>query len=211
MSRTNRPKRDGEADYYPTPAWCVHRLLEEVPLLGCGSTWLEPSAGDGAIVRAVGSWAGDRRPTWLTMDIRPDTSVDVHCDFLSSGVNAFNFFDVCITNPPYNQAQAFVEAAMECSRVVVMLLRLNWLGGQERAAFLRERPPSVFVLPNRPSFDGRGTDATEYGWFVWGLHDAPVLRVLATTPKEERFHRGFTPSMFSDPVPDLEQTDLFPS
>jgi hypothetical protein len=48
------------------------------------------------------------------------------------------------------------------------LLRLNWLGGQARAAWHRANPCDVYVLPRRPSFTGKGTDATEYAWMVWG-------------------------------------------
>ena len=40
-----------DRDYYPTPSWCVRALLETVDLPT--GTWLEPTAGDGAIIRAV--------------------------------------------------------------------------------------------------------------------------------------------------------------
>ena len=29
------------------------------------------------------------------------------------------------------------------------------------------KPDTLFVLSKRPSFDGNGTDMTEYAWFVW--------------------------------------------
>ena len=46
MSATNRGAVRNEHDFYPTPAWCVHRLLEAVPLPA--GRWLEPCVGDGA-------------------------------------------------------------------------------------------------------------------------------------------------------------------
>ncbi len=52
MSATNRGRQRSPADDHPTPEWCVRRLVEAVDLPG--SRWLEPAAGDGAIVRAVG-------------------------------------------------------------------------------------------------------------------------------------------------------------
>ena len=68
-----------------------------------------------------------------------------------------------------------------------MLLRLNWLGSEDRAAWLRRHPPSVYVLPNRPSFvEGGGTDATEYAWFIWGEGFGGTLSVLRATPKAVR-------------------------
>ena len=56
------------------------------------------------------------------------------------------------------------------------------------ADWMRENTPCVFILPNRPSFTGNGTDAAEYGWFVWSNGIKPVIRVLADTPREERRH-----------------------
>ena len=53
MSSINRATRPGWKDFYPTPAWCVGCLLEAVELPG--GTWLEPAAGRGAIVEAVGA------------------------------------------------------------------------------------------------------------------------------------------------------------
>lgn len=78
-------------------------------------------------------------------------------------------FSLVISNPPYGDAEKFVEHALKIGTEVCFLLRLNWLASKKRAAFHRAHPSDVFVLPKRPSFtdDGR-TDATEYAWFVWG-------------------------------------------
>jgi hypothetical protein len=61
---------------------------------------------------------------------------------------------------------------------VVMLLRINFLAGQDRACFMRVHTPSTYVAP-RPSFDGKGSDATEYGWFV--SDDCPPTVVILDT------------------------------
>ena len=64
----------GESENYPTPEWAVHRLLDtwEPP----GSVWLEPCAGEGAIISAVRSWcaAGEDRwnPKWEAVEIRSE-------------------------------------------------------------------------------------------------------------------------------------------
>lgn len=186
MSATGRSGERVEADYYPTPAWCVHRLLEAVRLPG--GAWLEPCVGDGAICKAV---ARDRTDVlWTTYDIRPDSCAATVGDFL--GVHSPDdrpWASVCLTNPPYSLAMEFVQHAMKHAHVVAMLLRLNFLGSEGRAEFFRAHPPSVYVLPNRPSFVNGRTDACEYAWFVWGLHPTPEIRVLATTPKSERCGR----------------------
>ena len=54
---------------------------------------------------------------------------------------------------------------------------------------MRAQEPDVYVLPNRPSFTGHGTDSCEYAWFVFGASRPKprgLVRVLATTPKEQR-------------------------
>ncbi|MFM2160786.1 MAG: hypothetical protein RLZZ383_298 [Pseudomonadota bacterium] len=102
--------------------------------------------------------------------------------------------DVVMTNPPYKDALAFVTWARTRANVTAMLLRLNFLGTAHRVGFLRAHPPDVFVLPDRPSFDGVGHDSIEYAWFVWRREAEPrdrgALAVLASTPLAERSWRA---------------------
>jgi hypothetical protein len=49
-----------------------------------------------------------------------------------------------------------------------MLLRINYLGSISRHEWWKENSPTALhVLSKRPSFTGKGTDATDYAWFVW--------------------------------------------
>ena len=189
MSATNRGGTRRDADYYPTPAWCVDRLLEAVDLPR--GEWLEPCAGDGAIMRAVDAqdWDDHHDMVWTTVDIREESGADIIADYLWMGCPELGDkrFDVAITNPPFGHAEEFVHASLARADIVVMLLRLSWLASERRAPFMRQNPPSVYVLPNRPSFTGDGsTDAADYGWFIWGLGGPPRLHVLRSTPPEER-------------------------
>jgi hypothetical protein len=175
VSATNRGGRRSPADYYATPEWCVRRLLEAVPLPG--GAWLEPAAGDGAIVRAVArsdvSW-----DLWELRDSEreslrrsaPGAAVAIG-DFLEAAKTdrlSGKRYAVAITNPPFRLAQSFIDTCLGCADTVVMLLRLNYLASQGRWHFMSAHTPDVYVLPNRPSFTGGGTDSIEYGWFVWG-------------------------------------------
>jgi len=173
-------------DAYSTPAWCVHRLLEAVDLPS--GRWLEPAVGEGAIVRAVNQARPDIQ--WTTCDIRPEVGAQHTLDFVAFGALASIAdeapWDVVITNPPYSQAALFVAQAWQVGRIVVMLLRLGWLSSARRAAMLRSRMPSVYVLPDRPSFTGNGSAPGDLAWMVWGLDEVPTIRLLATTPYEER-------------------------
>lgn len=192
MSATNRGAERRENDYYPTPAWCVHRLLDAIghrlPTVGW---WLEPAVGDGAIVRAVQTHGGRKTLPWVGLDIAPrvypNENLQVHrLDYLSLGP-AVSKYRVGITNPPFSLALPFAQRMTQDCGAAIMLTRLNWLAGAKRSAWLREHTPSVYVLPDRPSFTGDGsTDATDYAWMVWGLETTPTIQILATTPKGER-------------------------
>ena len=165
------------SDYYPTPAWCVHRLFDEVDLPG--GVWLEPAVGDGAIVRAVSR--DDVR--WVTCDVR-DVESNHHGSFLRW--RAAPRAAVIMTNPPFKLAEAFVARSLELAPVVVMLLRLGWLASARRHELLRAHTPSIAVLPQRPSFVGSGTDLHDYAWFLWGVDPVPTVRILDLTSQEDR-------------------------
>ena len=181
-------------EHYPTPAWLVDRLLEAVDLPG--GHWLEPSAGDGAIIRAVNARRQDVQ--WTAVELRPMRSellcaaVDatgktpaeaykpaiVHSpqDFLTWKPNTDRVvmndersFSVCLMNPPYSLAAEFIERALYMADVVAAPLRLNFLGSEARAQWFEYvvGMPDVYVSPNRPDFSGQGGDSCEYAWMVW--------------------------------------------
>lgn len=52
--------------------------------------------------------------------------------------------------------------------LLIFLLRTNFLESEKRFKWWQEHPLSgLYTLHKRPSFTGRGTDATSYSWFVW--------------------------------------------
>lgn len=200
MSSTNRGGQRSEADAYPTPAWAVRRLLEfygeELPT----GKWIEPGAGDGAIIRAVNSYADDTQrvhPDWTAVEIRgecEDMLLEVTpnvkiADFIASA-ESLGSFDVAITNPPFRLAREFIESSMKIADTVIMLLRLNYLSTSKRASFMRMFAPDVCILPDRPSFRGDGsTDSIEYAWMIWKspwTRSFGTWRVLDSTPASER-------------------------
>lgn len=199
MSATGRSAVRRELDNYPTPAWCVRRLLERVDLPG--GTWLDPCAGDGAIIRA----ARPLRPdvSWAAVEIReacrdslrrllPPHRILID-DFVNSSPPVGGPTSVVIGNPPFSMADAFIRRTLESkwARVTCFLLRLNFLAGGKRSQYWSHWTPDVYVLPNRPSFVGEGkTDSCEYAWFVWHARELPRqtghVSVLDHTPLEER-------------------------
>ncbi len=72
-----------------------------------------------------------------------------------------------------------------------MLLRVGFLESEKRKPFWEDvGMADVYILPNRPSFDGLGTDSACYAWFVWDneiIRDTGKIKILNYTPKEERW------------------------
>ena len=193
MSSTNRGGKRTPADFYPTPAWCVLRALEAMSLPG--GEWLEPCAGDGAIIRATQRTRRD--VSWQAIEIRESCKPILKRDLsLHDRVACADFFDwrptqrfdVLFTNPPYSLAEQFLEKGLTLAANVVLLLRLNFLASARRADLMRRHAPDVYVLPNRPSFSGRGTDSVEYAWFHWPPEHRSQgnIRVLPSSSVDER-------------------------
>jgi hypothetical protein len=188
MSSTNRKAERREADFYATPHWTVHRLLEALPLPG--GVWFEPCAGEGDIIKAVNAKRDD--VTWHAHELREECA-------LSLGnikrIQQVNFGDilqchsvpsasVCISNPPFSIAQPILEHLLKGDfEHLIFLQRVNWCAGP-RAALFREIQPSLYVLPDRPSFTGGSTDSIEYGWWVFDAEGK--LSILNNTPLRER-------------------------
>lgn len=126
--------------------------------------WLEPCAGRGNIIRAVASWAEARglvEPLWTAAEIRPACAPILRAlpgvervwtgDWLARD-EAPNQFDVDLTNPPFVDAMAFIRHCRPLAIHTFKLLRLNFLGSEERSDFIRATRPDLYILPNRPEF-----------------------------------------------------------
>lgn len=202
MSSTKRGGERAASDFYRTPAWAVARLLERRELFGFGGKsthWLEPSAGDGAIIRAASALRPEVR--WTAVELRPECLVDlrgagVEDVRIGSVLDSAVFprvpyhFDAAILNPPFSLALPITKIALEVARNVAVLERLNWLESAERHSFFRAQMPDVHVV-GRIDFTGAGGDSIPYAWFVWGPPERRArmsgsISLLDMTPLEER-------------------------
>lgn len=157
---------DRGADLYETPAVAVRALLdaEWIP----AKVW-EPACGPGAIVEALRATGRKVVPS------------DLH-DYGCNGQAVLDFLaakralaDCIVTNPPYKDAAAFVEKALELCPRVIMLLRLAFLESERRRPILengllarvhvfRNRLPMM----HRDGWEGpRASSATPFAWYVW--------------------------------------------
>lgn len=156
-------------DFFPTPAWATHALIESEKLRG--DIW-ECACGDGAMSRVL-EQTGQQV---ISSDLYERGYGEAGHDFLK----ATRPIDNIITNPPYNSAEGFVAAGAKlATRKFALLLRLAFLEGANRArTTFAETPPSrVWVFSERITFypvgvEVKGTGTTAYAWFVWDK-DAP--------------------------------------
>lgn len=153
MSATNRGTIRNENDFYPTPIYSVSPLLNLIKWDKVIS-FLEPCRGDGAIYNLVDT------------KVKQWAEINEGIDYLTT---SFAKRDLIITNPPFTFAKEFLEKSLTESDCVCYLLRLNYLGSQARKPFWNKvgTPNKLLILSKRPSFTGKGTDATEYAWFCW--------------------------------------------
>lgn len=187
MSATNRGVKRKPYDFYATPKDVVENLLNNIDLNLYGDHVLEPSAGNGNIVEVFKNHYPNKKIT--SLEIRPEeyqnlisNSEEVIIDdFLTT--NKLKTYDIIIGNPPYSQAQEFVKRALELLKdngVLIFLLRTAFLESKLRYKFWQEHPVSgLYTLSRRPSFTGKGTDATSYSWFIWDKSsDKQVIKVI---------------------------------
>jgi hypothetical protein len=159
-------------DFFPTPAWATHALVENERF--DGAIW-ECACGDGAMARVLEEAGYKVRATDLYARGHGETGVD----FLS----ATTPIDNIVTNPPYNVAEAFVAQGLKLARrKFALLLRLAFLEGANRAntIFLKSPPSRVWIFAERITFymkgaERSGSGTTAYAWFVWDkTHTGPT-------------------------------------
>jgi len=201
MSSTNRAnaKERHTSDYYVTPVDCIKHFLsvwlEDLrseywdDTLNIGdrpdrALWLDPCAGGdkyhkmsypSVIEEELGVEHVD------TIDIREDSLADIKEDFFSQNIK--DKYDVVITNPPFNQAQQIIEKSLDSvvdGGYVIMLLRLNFFGSQQRKIFWdKQLPVWSYVHHKRMSFTDDGkTDSIEYMHAVFVKNYSPSFTML---------------------------------
>lgn len=176
------PVADRGNDLYETPPEAVRALLsvESLP----HRIW-EPACGPGSIVRVLRAAGHDVIATDLVDYASPDQDESGY-DFLMPFPVPVDVGAI-VTNPPFKNAEAFVEKALAVAPKVVMLLRLAFIESTKRNAILDDAPLArMYVFRNRlPMMHraGRGireaerqsSSALAFAWFVWERgHDGPV-------------------------------------
>ena len=171
MSSTNRGAIRNAQDAYMTPRWCVDLITGRMNSPVMSTRFLEPCRGTGNI--SDHPHFKHAFPLWA--------EIAEGIDYLDPAFNPDAH--LIVTNPPFSLALEFLTKSLAQRATVAYLLRVNFLGSQKRKAFWQANPLThLYVLSQRPSFTGHGTDSTEYAWFVWDrlrfFKDAPGVYVL---------------------------------
>jgi len=157
-------------DFYPTPPWATHALIDNEKF--AGEIW-ESACGNGAMSKVL----QNATTSIISSDLHDRGFGESGVDFLKSERHVDNI----VTNPPYNAAEGFVRSGVKlANRKFALLLRLAFLEGANRAnTIFSETPPSrVWVFSERITFypagvAQQGSGTTAYAWFVWDK-DAPT-------------------------------------
>jgi len=203
------PERAGHGtrdptDYYATTPELAALVIEAIaPMVRTPASILEPGCG-------AGVWLDALARTWPEAELR---GIEIHEDLAAYSRqrgfsvrtgdllnNELGDHDLIIGNPPFRHLDDLVPLLLDHLRPngwLVLLLRLNFLAGQDRYARLWQSRPPAFVLPlpARPGFSPDGsTDATDYAIYLWSAtatrQGETRLRHLDNRLIENRWSQG---------------------
>jgi hypothetical protein len=184
LSATNRGTKRVDADFYPTPISVIQNFLKHHQIKE--GTILEPCAGNGNFIKALREYGYDNHI--IANELR-DHEINNLSESGANEIHTYNFLEnkistyptTIITNPPYSLAEEFVKKCKEQfpEAEIIMLLRLAFLESKKRFHFWEQHPVNkLYILSQRPSFTGKGTDATAYAWFVWNNSNKQSIKVI---------------------------------
>lgn len=184
MSATNRGSKRVESDFYATPMQTINVLLDNHTIKE--GNILEPSAGNGNIVRGIRERESNNFITSVELREEEYSNLNTYSnevlieDFLKW--TPTRKYKTIIGNPPFSLAMEFLEKCFEIAdedTEIIMLLRTAFLESKKRYGFWQKNPLNgLYVLSQRPSFTGKGTDATSYSWFIWNGSDKQEIKVI---------------------------------
>lgn len=183
ISAANRGSKRVDSDFYATPIPVIENLFKHYQIKE--GNILEPSAGNGNFIKVI----KDKSNNHITaLEIREEEYDNLNLyadeviidDFLKWKPD--KKYKTIIGNPPYTYALEFIEKCFEISdqdTEIIMLLRTAFLESQKRYDFWQKHPVNkLYVLSKRPSFTGKGNDATSYSWFIWNGSDKQEIKVI---------------------------------
>lgn len=172
-----RPRNTDDA--YFTPDALALAICQKLrTFIGHPGVVIEPSAGEGAFVRAV-------RETWpesFIVAVEPNGGASEGANVYSAKTweeyEAPQRADLIIGNPPFSLAEEHIKLAISRARYSCFLLRASFLAGRGRWEHLHRygNLAHVWHVIGRPSFADGKTDAAEYAVLVWDSSATKTFR-----------------------------------
>ena len=181
-------------DDFPTPPWATRALTAFLADEGFAldeSTCREPAANRGHMVAPL----QEAFASVEASDVRDYGAGFPVADYL------FGLppepVDWTITNPPFRLAEAFIDRALQSSRVgCAVIVRAAFLEGQGRFERLFSKTPPAHVLQftervvmHKGRLAPEGSTATAYAWLVW-VHGATTTEMGWIAPCRKRLERA---------------------
>ena len=141
MYARNRSNVRKPYDFYSTPIDCIENLLNNIDLSNYGNSVLEPSAGNGNICKIFKQYYPNKDLTAVELreeEFNSLCKLDIDDVIIDSFYNIRDKFDIIIGNPPYSEAQEFIEHSFELlndNGILLFLLRTNFLESKKGMNF----------------------------------------------------------------------------
>ncbi len=118
-------------DYYPTP---MSAALPLIPHLPRDVKYIEPFAGDGALIRNLSQALPESRCHWAS-DIDPQSNTIACADALKV---PYDWGDLCITNPPWKREilHAFIQKITDDGGQCWLLFDSDWVHTKQAIPYL---------------------------------------------------------------------------
>lgn len=181
MGASNHVPEEREAhDYYATDPKAVEMLLELEEF--AANIW-EPACGEGHISKVLEAHGYSVRSTDII-----DRGYGEREPLNFIGERMWEWDGDIITNPPYKDAQRFVEQAISSvkpGRKVAMFLKVQFLEGKRRGELFDKHPPKIVYVSRHRLACYKNGDMSErlsspiaYAWYIWekGFAGEPVIR-----------------------------------
>ncbi len=161
MSQRDSGYERKERDCYETPEWVTEAVIDYIDTKR--HVW-EPAAGSGKMAKALHN-AG----------MKVDASdIETGDDFLKKTEMPYGAAAI-VTNPPYDQAQKFIEHALKLTEpkkgAVAMLLRTDYDHAKTRMHLFKHCKPfwCKLVLTKRIRWieGSTGQPSFNHAWFIW--------------------------------------------
>jgi len=199
LNKRITPRSD--RDYFPTPPWATRALCDALDARGLikGHDVWEPACGEGYMALPLGEYFDQVRATDIADCTDAFTEQSEVSDFLLDWPNPDSepVADWIITNPPFNQALDFFEAAFRRASVgVAFFVKQQFLEGvrRHREIYARRPPAMIFQFAERvPLVKGRiDPDVStnqSYIWIVWLKGKFGVPEFFWLPPCRSEFER----------------------